>query len=197
MNQKVILIGTILAITVISIPMIISETSPKPEQPNCDLPVNATMEQIKLFIELGCNIDIDIWDKDSPGIGNWTGTVEGITEPETSGFVIDGIGFEKPLMLPIKSTTNDSIILKNYNFDEVAGSISFDISSNNNGTLTILLPNDLYHVYVDDEVIFDPMVIINGEEIVSKKEFVDDHIILEFNYTPLSKKAEIILAWYW
>lgn len=44
MNQKIILIGTILAVTAISIPMIITEISPKP----------------------------DIWDDDSWSTGNWT-----------------------------------------------------------------------------------------------------------------------------
>jgi hypothetical protein len=87
MNQKTMLIGTILAITAISIPMVISETSPKSQIPNCELPENVTEEQIELLIESGCNIDIspDIWNDDSGNTGNptqcWYNDEDGIMKP--------------------------------------------------------------------------------------------------------------------
>lgn len=47
MNKKIILIDSVMTIIAISAPMIITETSPKPQQPNCELQENATKEQIE------------------------------------------------------------------------------------------------------------------------------------------------------
>lgn len=50
MNQKLTLIGTVLAVSALSLPFIISETSPKPQIPNTPDP-----KLIDLSINLGCN----------------------------------------------------------------------------------------------------------------------------------------------
>ncbi len=58
MNNRIILIGTILAVIGLSTPFVISEISVGPEQPNCELPYNATDNQIESLIKMGCSIDI-------------------------------------------------------------------------------------------------------------------------------------------
>ena len=50
MNQKLTLIGTVLAVSVLALPFIISETSPKPPIPN-----TLDSKLIDESIKLGCN----------------------------------------------------------------------------------------------------------------------------------------------
>ena len=114
-------------------------------------------------------------------------------EQNTKSFQI----IKSDVTFDVEYFVNNMVDLKNIHFDEDAGIISFDIYSNNeNNSITILFPNELHLNYIDTNTIFDPLVLINGEEIVVNKTYFDEYIEIEFNYNLLSNKVEIILVWY-
>lgn len=93
--------------------------------------------------------------------------------------------------------TDGYTVLKNINYEEENDIISFDMSGNSDdGKLTILFPNNLATAYVESDAIFDPLVLINSEQVAVTKAYGVDHSELEFDYDSSSEKVEILLSWY-
>ncbi len=60
--------------------------------------------------------------------------------------------------------------------------------------LTILFPNNLATAYVESDTIFDPLVLINSEQVAVTKAYGVYHSELEFDYDSSSEKMEILLS---
>lgn len=74
--------------------------------------------------------------------------------------------------------------------------LMFDISSNTNGTISMKIPNELY-LTKDINAIYSPLLLIDGEEVESSFEILENSTRLIFDFPKNAQTVEVVFAWHW